>query len=96
LGGRQRARDRAVAKVSETPPSVTLEADPSPIVLGGTVSYTTTIKNTAARTIDGVTLLLRMPPGYTIYYTTGADPDSSSCGNACTSIMLQSTIPTRK
>ncbi|HYQ15998.1 MAG TPA: hypothetical protein VEQ58_09575, partial [Polyangiaceae bacterium] len=72
----------ALPLVAETLPlSVTLTETPSPIVLGNTLSYTTTIKNTAERAIDGVDLLLRMPMGYSYYYTTGADPDSSACGN---------------
>lgn len=63
------------------PLQITPGTSPNPVVLGGTVSYTTTIKNTAARTIDGVGLLLRVPPGYSFAYTTGADPDASYCGN---------------
>lgn len=74
--------EHTVTVVSEPLPlSVTISATPSPIVLGGTVSYTTTIKNNAARAIDGVELMLRVPSGHSYSYSSGADPDSSACGN---------------
>jgi uncharacterized repeat protein (TIGR01451 family) len=87
-GGQERdvVSELALPIAAETLPlSATLAATPNPVVLGNTVSFTTTLKNTAERTLDGVSLLLRMPTGHSFYYTTGADPDSSSCGNGyCT------------
>lgn len=68
------------AVVPETLPlSVTLEANKNPIELGNVVSYTTTVKNNAAQTIDGVTLLLRVPPGLSFAQVAGADPDAAGC-----------------
>lgn len=74
--------EHTVTVVSEPLPlSVTIRSTPNPIVLGGTVSYTTTIKNDAERSIDGVELMLRVPNGLSYSSTSGADPDSSACGN---------------
>jgi uncharacterized repeat protein (TIGR01451 family) len=79
--------EHALTIVAEPLPlSVTLDATVDSILLGDAVSYTTTIKNNAARTIDGVELLLRVPAGTSYHHGSGADPDSSTCGNGtCTS-----------
>lgn len=83
-GGQERdaTSEHTLSVVGQSLPlSVTVTASPEPIVLGGTVSYQTTIKNEAERSIDGVQLLLRVPVGYSFSRTSGADPDSSSCSN---------------
>lgn len=70
---------------SPLPLTVTVEATPDPVVLGERILYTTTIRNTSERAVDGITLLMRVPKGATFVYTTDADPDSTYCGNgACT------------
>jgi hypothetical protein len=83
-GGQERdaISEHTLAVVSQALPlSVTVTASPDPVVLGGTVTYQTTIKNNAERSIDGVELLLRVPAGHSFSYTSGADPDSSYCSN---------------
>lgn len=71
-----------VAVVAEALPlSVKVEATPADAaVIGQSQLFKTTIKNQAARAVDDVALLLRVP-GFSYYYTTDADPDSSACGN---------------
>jgi uncharacterized repeat protein (TIGR01451 family) len=72
--------EHVAAVVPEALPlSVTLEASKNPIKLGQVVSYTTTIKNNAQRTIDGVTLMLRVPTGFSFAGVAGADPDATNC-----------------
>jgi uncharacterized repeat protein (TIGR01451 family) len=63
------------------PLTVSVEAIPDPVVLGERILYTTTLTNTSERAVDGIVLLMRLPEGTSFYYTTDADPDSSSCGN---------------
>jgi uncharacterized repeat protein (TIGR01451 family) len=62
---------------------ITLSIAPTPVSVkpGNRLLYTMTVTNTAARAIDGVTVLLRVPTGLSFYYTTDANPDSSACGN---------------
>lgn len=73
--------EHALSVVAETLPlSVTLNASANPAKLGDSLDYTTTIKNTSNKTVDGVQLLLRLPEATSFYYTL-ADPDSSACGN---------------
>lgn len=76
-----------VAVVAEPLPlSVKVEATPADAaVIGASQLYKTTIKNQAARAVDDVSLLLRVP-GFSYYYTTDADPDSSGCGNGTCSL----------
>jgi trimeric autotransporter adhesin len=62
------------------PLGVTLDAVPGAAVPGGRVLYTTSIKNSAARAVDGVSLLLRVPQ-FSYVSTTDADPDSGGCYN---------------
>lgn len=64
------------------PLTVVTTANISPIVLGGRVLYTTTIKNISERAIDAVTLSVRVPDGLSFVYTTDADPNSAACGNS--------------
>lgn len=67
------------------PLSVTVDATPNPVTIGGRALYTTTITNTSAGAVDGISLLLRVPTGLQFDATTHADPDSSACGNwVCT------------
>jgi len=63
------------------PLTSTTTASVSPVVLGGRVLYTTTIKNVSERAVNAVTFSVRVPTGLSFYYTTDADPDSSACGN---------------
>jgi uncharacterized repeat protein (TIGR01451 family) len=73
--------EHALSVVAETLPlTVTLNASANPAKLGDSLDYTTTIKNTSNKTVDGVRLLLRLPEATSFYYTL-ADPDSSTCGN---------------
>ena len=67
---------------SALPLTVTTTATPSPIVLGGRVLYTTTIKNISERAIETVNFSVRVPNGLSFVYTTDADPNSSACGNS--------------
>lgn len=60
--------------------SVTLAATPAIGVPGKQVLYTTTIKNNAARAVDGVGLMLRTGD-FSFGYAADADPDTS---NGCT------------
>jgi trimeric autotransporter adhesin len=77
----------AVAVVAEPLPlSVKVEATPADFAtIGASQLYKTTIKNQAARAVDNVVLLLRVP-GFSYYYTTDADPDSTGCGNGTCSL----------
>jgi hypothetical protein len=60
---------------------VTLAAAPAVGVPGKQVLYTTTIKNNAARAVDGVALLLRTGD-FSLGYAADADPDINSyCSN---------------
>ena len=73
--------DLATSVVAETLPlTVTVNASANPAKLGDAFDYTTTIKNTSNKTVDGVQLLLRLPAATAFAYTL-ADPDSSYCGN---------------
>jgi uncharacterized repeat protein (TIGR01451 family) len=63
------------------PLSVVVDATPSPVAPGDRVLYTTTVTNDSERAVDGIKLMMRLPPGEQFYYSTHADPDSSSCGN---------------
>lgn len=76
-----------VAVVAEPLPlSVKVEATPGDAaVIGASQLYKTTIKNQAARAVDDVSLSLRVP-GFSFYYTTDADPDSSACTNGTCSL----------
>jgi hypothetical protein len=81
------ARSAFVSSVIATPLplSVSVEATPNPVTIGGRVLYTTTITNTSAGAVDGISLLLRVPTGLQFAATTHADPDSSACVNgSCT------------
>jgi len=64
------------------PLNVTFETTIDPVVLGGRVLYTTTITNNSLRAVEGISLLLRVPPGVQFHYTTDADPDSVACYDA--------------
>lgn len=63
--------------------TLTIGANPIPAVPGARTLYTATVTNTAARAVDGVSLLLRVPNGLQFNYINDADPNSSGCG-ACT------------
>lgn len=71
--------------VIELPQSITLavSASPVPATPGGRTLYTAVVTNTAARSIDGVSLYLRTPNGLQFNYVNDADPNSSGCGT-CT------------
>jgi len=68
--------------VIELPQSLTLalSASPLPATPGGRTLYTAVVTNTAARTIDAVSLFFRTPNGLQFNYANDADPNSSGCG----------------
>jgi len=67
------------------PITIGVAATPSPIAPGARLGYTMTVTNTAARAIDGVTVMFRLPIGMQFSAAGDAQPNSSSCGNgACT------------
>jgi len=71
--------------VIELPQSLTLavSASPLPATPSGRTLYTAVVTNTAARSVDGVSLFFRTPNGLQFVYSSDADPDSSGC-SVCT------------
>jgi hypothetical protein len=63
------------------PITVAITAAPNPVPPGSRLLYTMTVTNTAARAIDGVTVMLRVPTGMQFAAGADAQPNSSSCGN---------------
>ncbi len=63
----------------------------TPVVLGGRVLYTTTVKNISERAIDAVSLSVRVPNGQSFLTTTDSDPDAGGCGNTTCSATEEAT-----
>jgi uncharacterized repeat protein (TIGR01451 family) len=84
-GGEIDAVTSDAVSVIELPQSLTLavSASPLPATPSGRTLYTAVVTNTAARSVDGVSLFLRTPNGLQFTYSSDADPDSSGC-SVCT------------
>jgi hypothetical protein len=61
--------------------TMTVTASPNPVLPGNRLLYTATVTNTTARSVDAVTLLLRVPVGMQFHYTADVDPDTTSGWN---------------
>jgi uncharacterized repeat protein (TIGR01451 family) len=57
-------------------------ASGAPAVPTRALLYTATVSNKSQRAIDGVTLLMRVPPELTFHYQQDADPDPVACYDA--------------
>jgi hypothetical protein len=72
------AADYAIRVVSATPfLSLDVANAGSPVVAGSTSAYTVTVSNLSTRSVDGVTLLLRVPTGLQFNYINDAQPNTS-------------------
>ena len=62
------------------PLTLVVTATPNPVAPGTHVLYTTTLANTSARAVDGITVLFRLPPGLSFNYVNDVEPNTT-CGN---------------
>jgi uncharacterized repeat protein (TIGR01451 family) len=69
--------------------SLVVAATTSPVVPGGRILYTATISNLSSRSVDGISLLLRVPVGLQMNYSNDAAPDSNCAGSVTCSAGLE-------
>jgi hypothetical protein len=65
------------------PLTMDIVATPNPVAPGARLLYTTTITNTSARAVDGVSVLFRVPFGLNFSIITNADPDPTCVSSLC-------------
>jgi uncharacterized repeat protein (TIGR01451 family) len=82
-----------VSVVSDVPVLTATLDSPGSVVLGEKLRFQTTVTNTSARAVDGVTLTMRVPPGLQFHYLNDVDPNSAACaGSAQCAANLESVI----
>jgi uncharacterized repeat protein (TIGR01451 family) len=72
----------AVPVAAAAPPlTIDVAATPDPAVPGANVLYTVTLGNQAARALENVSVLLRIPGALAFSATQDVEPNGSNCGN---------------
>jgi len=65
------------------PLTLAVTTAPNPAVPGSRVLYTATLTNTSARSVDGVSVFVRMPFGLTFNYINDAEPNAACVSTTC-------------
>ena len=65
------------------PLTVDYSATPNPVVAGQRVEYGITVSNVSGATVNGVTVIYRVPAGVEFSPTQDANPNAGNCGGTC-------------